>query len=51
MPYYKDGTPAAVGDCVKGKPYNLDHEIIGTLVQITEDNCIVALAVPLYSAL
>lgn len=49
MPHYKDGTPAEVGDFVKGKPYNTDHEIVGTLVQITEGtescNCMVAFAV------
>lgn len=50
MPHYADGTPANVGDFVKGKPYNTDHEIVGTLVQITEGtdscNCIVAFAEP-----
>lgn len=50
MPHYKDGTPAQVGDFVKGKPYNTDHEIVGTMVQITEGtdrcNCIVAFADP-----
>jgi hypothetical protein len=50
MPHYKDGTPAEVGDFVKGKPYNTDHEVVGTLVQITEGtescNCIVAFAEP-----
>jgi hypothetical protein len=48
MPHYKDGTPAEVGDFVKGKPYNTGHEIVGTVVQITEGtdscNCIVAFA-------
>ena len=50
MPHYKDGTPAEVGDFVKGKPYTTDHEIVGTLMQITEGtdvcNCIVAFAEP-----
>lgn len=50
MPHYADGTPANVGDFVKGKPYNTDHEIVGTLVQITEGtascNCIVAFVEP-----
>lgn len=46
MPHYKDGTPAEVGDFVKGKPYNTPNEIVGQIVQITEGtescNCIVA---------
>lgn len=46
MPHYKDGTRAIVGDIVKGKPYNTDREVIGTVVQITEGaescNCVVA---------
>lgn len=48
MPHYKDGTPAEVGDFVKGKPYNTDHDIVGTVIQITEGtdtcNCVVAFA-------
>ena len=41
MPHYKDGTRAEVGDLVKGKSYNIDHEVVGTVVQITEgtDSC------------
>lgn len=35
MPHYKDGTEAKVGDVVKGKGYNVPHEIIGKLVHIT----------------
>lgn len=50
MPHYKDGTPAEVGDFIKGKPYNTPHEIVGTLIQITEGsescNCIVAFVDP-----
>jgi hypothetical protein len=48
MPHYADGTPAEIGDLVKGKPYNTDREIVGTLMQVTEGtetcNCIVAFA-------
>lgn len=51
MPHYKDGTPAEIGDHVKGVPYNNGgKEIVGTLVQITEGtdacNCIVAFVKP-----
>lgn len=41
MPHYKDGSPAKVGDIVRGKGYNLKdedgelREIIGTVVQVT----------------
>lgn len=35
MPHYKDGTPAKVGDVVKGKGYNVKHEIVGILVKLT----------------
>lgn len=46
MPHYADGSPAAVGDFVTGKPYNTDHVIAGTIVSITADaescNCQVA---------
>lgn len=55
MPHYKDGTPAEVGDFVKGKPYNTPNEVVGTLVQITEDtdscNCIVAFVDPAITSL
>lgn len=51
MPHYKDGTPAEIGDNVKGIPYNTKgKEVVGTLIQITEDsqscNCIVAFVEP-----
>jgi hypothetical protein len=51
MPHYADGTPAEVGDKVKGIPYNTKgKEVVGTLIQITEDtdscNCIVAFVDP-----
>lgn len=43
MPHYKDGTPAQVGDVVKGKGYNLRDKdkqlatIVGRVLQITPD--------------
>lgn len=44
--HYKDGTPAAIGDKVKGKPYNTIGEVVGEMVSITPGsdscNCIVA---------
>lgn len=51
MPHYKDGTPAEIGDLVKGVPYNTHGKaVVGTLVQITEGtescNCIVAFVDP-----
>jgi hypothetical protein len=51
MPHYKDGTPAEIGDYVKGVPYNTKgKEVVGTLIQITEGtdscNCIVAFVDP-----
>lgn len=36
MPHYTDGTPAAFGDKVKGKPYNTDHEVVGEVVEVRE---------------
>lgn len=40
MPHYKDGTPAEVGDVVKGKGYNVKHEIIGKVVAVKpSDSC------------
>lgn len=46
MPHFKDGTPAAIGDKVKGKPYNTPHEVVGIITSITPDmdscNCKVA---------
>lgn len=35
MPHYADGTPAQIGDKVKGKPYNTAHEVVGEIVSIT----------------
>lgn len=34
MPHYSDGVEAQVGDLVKGKGYNVDHEIIGKVVNV-----------------
>lgn len=34
MPHYADGTEAKVGDLVKGKGYNVPHEIIGRVVNV-----------------
>ncbi len=41
MPHYKSGKPAAVGDIVRGKGYNIPHEIIGKVLEVSEksDNC------------
>lgn len=44
MPHYADGTPAKVGDVVKGKGYNLKgpdgqlREIVGNVVGIVPDS-------------
>ena len=44
--HYKDGTEAKVGDIVKGKGYNIKHEIIGKIIGITPGaktcNCTIA---------
>lgn len=46
--HYRNGTPALVGDIVRGKTYNKPHEVIGVLVYATETsescNCRVAFA-------
>jgi hypothetical protein len=52
MPHLRNGDPAAVGDVVRGKPYNTKdadgnpREIVGTIVSITPSaescNCTVA---------
>jgi hypothetical protein len=34
MPHYKDGSTAKVGDLVKGKPYSMQHEVVGEIVSI-----------------
>lgn len=40
MPHYKDGTPAELGDVVRGKGYNLKdkdgelREIVGTIIDV-----------------
>lgn len=46
MPHYKDGTEAKVGDLVKGFGYNVKHEIVGKVVQLTanSETCNIAVA-------
>lgn len=45
MPHYKDGTEAKIGDLVKGKGYNVPHEIIGRVVNIRKgDSCTLSIA-------
>lgn len=43
MPHYKDGTPAQIGDIVKGTVYNegRGQPVVGTMVSITPgtDSC------------
>jgi len=34
MPHYKDGTPARVGDRVRGRGYNLKAEIEGYVLKV-----------------
>ncbi len=47
MPHYKDGTTARLGDIVRGKGYNIPHEIIGPVVRIEagSDQCNITVAV------
>jgi hypothetical protein len=33
--HYKDGTEAKIGDIVKGRGYNVQREIVGTVVGLT----------------
>lgn len=35
MPHYKDGTVAQVGDVVRGKGYNIPHEVIGKVLSVS----------------
>lgn len=37
MPHYKDGAETRVGDLVRGFGYNVKHEIIGKVIQLTAD--------------
>ena len=41
MPHYKDGSPAKVGDMVRGKPYNTPHEVTGVVTLVTpgQESC------------
>lgn len=34
MPHYADGTEARVGDIVKGRGYNVPHEVVGMVVAL-----------------
>lgn len=45
MPHYKDGTEANVGDLVKGRGYNVPHEIIGRVVNVRPgESCTLSVA-------
>jgi hypothetical protein len=35
MPHYKDGSPAQIGDIVRGKPYNTCDDVLGEVISIT----------------
>lgn len=35
MPHYKNGTPAAIGDTVRGRGYNITHDVQGVVVGLT----------------
>ncbi len=56
MPHYKDGTPAAIGDIVRGKGYNVKDrdgnlaEFVGTVVGITpgSSSCNIQVAYVVY---
>lgn len=52
MPHYKDGTEAKLGDVVKGKGYNIKHEITGVLVGLKpgEKVCNVTIATVTHNA-
>lgn len=40
MPHYKDGQEAKVGDIVRGKGYNILHEVTGPVVAVKPgDTC------------
>ncbi len=45
MSHYKDGTEAKVGDLVRGKGYNVPHEIIGRVVNVRPgESCTLSIA-------
>lgn len=45
MPHYADGSEARVGDLVKGKGYNVPHEIIGRVVNVRPgESCTLSVA-------
>lgn len=35
MPRYKDGSPAQAGDIVRGRGYNVPHEVVGRVMRVT----------------
>src|SRR5690242_20281314 len=49
MPHYKDGTPAEIGDLVRGRGYNVKREISGVVCGVKEAetcNLVIAHMVP-----
>jgi hypothetical protein len=38
MPHYKNGEIAEVGDLVKGRGYNVKHEIVGKILSINQNS-------------
>ena len=50
MPHYKDGTPAKVGDLVRGRGYNLKAEIEGYVLKVepAQKACNVVVGTTLY---
>jgi hypothetical protein len=38
MPHYKNGELAQVGDLVKGRGYNVKHEIVGKILSINQNS-------------
>ena len=35
MAHYRDGTKAELGDLVRGRGYNLKHEVLGVVVGLS----------------
>jgi NDP-sugar pyrophosphorylase family protein len=45
MPHYANGEEARVGDTVKGKGYNVKHEIVGKVVNVRKgESCTLSVA-------
>lgn len=43
--HYKDGTEAKVGDIVRGRGYNLPHDVQGVVLDLKDENvCNIAIA-------